>query len=128
MAGFEVPGGGLDDDAVGLWLDPHDPGSEVQRDTGVLQLVGIGIRDGLVVDDAGLRDPQRVDAGGVGFELRDALGRHPLQAGKAVRAASSLQLVETRDLLPVGRDDELAADLVGDVATVAELDQAAADR
>ena len=78
-------------------------------------------RDGVVVGDARRGDVQGADAAGGGLELGEFFGADLADAGHAVGPAAVGQRVQAAGLRLVGRHDDLAAALVGDVVLPAEL-------
>jgi hypothetical protein len=117
---------GLDDELVPGGGDGSHPPAEKNVAAVALQLLGEGLGDAHEVDDSGLGHEEGVETTGVRLVVRDLPRRHATQAAKAVGAAAALELVETRHLGLLGRHDELAAQLEGEVALAAEVHQPAA--
>ena len=106
---------------VGVSRPPTQGRSELQARAGVLDLLRERPADLGVVDDAGVEDVQRGDAGDVRLELAqprrsDQLGAH------AVRAAPPLELGQAVAVDLVGRDHDLAGHRVVDPVLPAVLD------
>ncbi len=82
----------------------------------------VGRRRGPLPDSRRCPSPARGgrEAGGVRLETADLLRSDAAHALKAVGRSPPLQLVETRQLLGIGGDDQLAAALVGDSLLGAE--------
>src|SRR5438445_12309330 len=68
---------------------------------------------------------QRGDSARVRLDLLDAGGVQPAQAGDPVGPATTLELLQARELRGVGRDDQLAASLARDPPPLAVLIQLA---
>lgn len=119
---------GAVDQEVGLELaieppagfDPSDGGAGPDLGASGSEALDHGVADVLVVDDALLRDAERLDPGGVGFDLADLFRAEEFQAGQAVLLAAGVEVVEAREFGLFGGDDELAADLVADAVLLAK--------
>ena len=75
------------------------------------------------VDDPGERGVEGAQAGAVGLDLPQLLGSDHADPFDAVGPGPSVQLLQARDLLRAGGDDDLAAEVVADALLVAELQQ-----
>ena len=89
-----------------------------------LELAGVGVGHPHVIDDAGVRSPQRPDTDGVGLNLLEPFGSHHLEVGYAVGDAALVEVIQASQLALVGGDDHLAARIVLDLVFVAEPDEA----
>ena len=87
-------------------------------------VVGVRASDGDVVDDAGLRNVKSSQSASVRLEVGDLLPRQTSESIEPVGAAAALELVEPRDLVLAGGDDELAALLERNVFLLAVAHEA----
>jgi hypothetical protein len=87
---------------------------------GLAQVVGERLGNRPKVDDPGPLDVQGGDAADVRLDLVDLAAREAGDRPGAVRARSALELVEARQLLAAGGDDQLAAAVERDPAGFAE--------
>ena len=87
---------------------------------GRLKFAGVCVGDAHIVHDAGMRRPQRADAGGVRLNLRQAFRPYDFQIRHAVGDAALVQVLQPAQLAFVGRHDNLAAGVVFNLVRIAE--------
>ena len=121
VAGFEFSSGGFEDPAAEVVVDGCDAGVFLEGAAEAFDLADEGVADGLVIDDAFLRDAEGGEAGGVGFDLAELGGVEPLEAFEAVLLAADFEVTQALEFGFVGSDDDLAADVVGDGVLAAEF-------
>jgi hypothetical protein len=95
--------------------------AEQQAPAALAHLAGERVGDAGEVDDARGGGVQGGDAAAVRLHLGQPRGVQAPQPGHAVGAPSTLELVERAELARPGRDDDLAAALVGDPALLAQV-------
>ena len=121
VAGFEFSSGGFEDPAAEVVVDGCDAGVFLEGAAEAFDLADESVADGLIIDDAFLRDAEGGEAGGVGFDFAELGGVEPLEAFEAVLLAADFEVTQALEFGFVGSDDDLAADVVGDGVLAAEF-------
>ncbi len=121
VAGFECTGRGFKDPAAEVVVDGCDAGVFLEGAAEAFDLSDERVADGLVIDDAFLRDAEGGEAGGMGFDLADLGGVEPLEAFEAVLLAADFEVTQALDFGFCGGDNDLAADLMGDGVLATEF-------
>ena len=106
--GQDVAAGRRGEDAVGALLEAGHGPPGLDRPARGPDVVGVGVGDRPVVDDAGPRRPQPADPERVRLELPDPLRTDRLEALDAVLAGLRLERLEARQLVLRQGHDELA--------------------
>ena len=104
-------------------LDPRHLVMGADLAAAPLDQFGVLAGDRAVIDDAGHRGIDRLDAGAVRLDLAEALRADQFQTRHAVRDAALVEILEARQFVLLGRDDHLADHVVGDAVLLAEVDQ-----
>src|SRR5688572_6405571 len=87
----------------------------------LLDLVGVGGRHLLVIDDARLWRVQRLYSNTVRLDLLEALRSNHLERRDPVLLTPLEEILETRKLVGLGGHDDFPADVVGNIVLVTEL-------
>jgi hypothetical protein len=120
VAAIEFACGGFENPAGEVVLDRQDAGAGLENAAEALDFVNKGVADGLVIDDAFLRNAQRGEAGGMGFDFAELLSAKPLEAFEAVLGSTRFEFAKATDFGFICGDDDFSADFVGDPVFAAE--------
>ena len=121
VGAFKFPCVGFKDPAAEVVVDGKNAGAGLEGAAEALDLANEGVADGLVIDDAFLRNAQCCEAGSVGFDFAELGGVEPLETFKAVLLAARFQFAKAGDFGFVGGYDDLPADFMGDSMLAAEF-------
>src|SRR5262245_34400182 len=84
---------------------------------------GVSLGNFLIIDNAGFRDTESLDSNGMRLELFEPLGSDYFQALEPVGDASTMQLIEPRQLFLARCYHHFSAQFIGHRIFVAEFDQ-----